>query len=321
MSPVAQGYKSWVSFKEEVAYGTDPGGARDGFARIVTEGLKTDENPFALPGLGGRYVRKLLHGHREVGGDLPVETNFEGGWFYILKHGLGGYAFAVDTPVASANTHTFTPADALPIGLSLEVSKGDIPASDIFLYTGVKVDSFTLAVEAENVMMCTASLICRDEAPGTTRIGAPTFPTDIPTKWHFQGSVTLVGSVVAGLKAFTLQVNNNLERRYNLARLTEEPLPGDDREVTGTATMEYRDNTHLDKYMAETEGAATFVLTSDEIVTGATAYSMSISVTTSHLTAGTPVVTGKGIVELPLEYQCIGSSEVSIAFVNGQTTL
>src|SRR6186713_93742 len=110
-----QGFKSWASLKKEAAYGTDPGGSRDGYLRLIRESLTVDKSFYQSPGLGTRIVRGLHEGTYICGGDFEVETNWEGGWLHLMRQGMGGYTFTPTTGPAGATTncnkHFFQTAD------------------------------------------------------------------------------------------------------------------------------------------------------------------------------------------------------------------
>jgi hypothetical protein len=323
---MASGWNSYVSFKEESTYGTDPGGARSGYARIVTDGAQVNENFYQAPGMGTRAVRGLYAGMREIDVPLEIETGYEGGWLYLLKHALGGYAFTVNTPVPSANRHTFSAADTLPTGLSIEISKGDIPANKVFLYTGCKVNTLELLIEQDSLMRCNVGLIAREEAPNTTEAAAsPTYPTLRPIKNTHYTSLTLIGSSVATVTRARIYIDNKLERYYNLGRYTSEPESSEAQEITFEAEARFENLTHYTKFLAGTEGSVDFLMSSvgeAVYITGTTPYRMQLSGATTHMTGDTPKITGAGVIVAPIKGQIIGTNP-TCAFVvdNGQATL
>ena len=320
---VGQGYKLYASLREEATYNVDPGGARDGYIRLISDNMTCEENVKDLPGQGGRYVRGVYEGNRIAGGTITPESNFEGGLLYLFKHCCGGYVFGVDGGgEVGAHLHTFTPADALPVGLSMEVSKGDVDPGEVFLYTGSKVDSLAMSWTAEELMGLVATMMSADETAGTTEIGSPSYPLDAPIKYNFAGTVTLLGDAVAAHRGGSMTINNALERRFNMSRITKEPLPGAKRGVEMTIETEFEDLTHYTKYKNATAGSFALAFTSSvNIPTTATPYSLTIVGSTTRLTGSTPVVTSEGVVLVTYGLKLYGSSEFSISIVNGQTTL
>lgn len=316
-----QAYKSWISFKEEATYDTDPGGARDGYARVITDGLTAEENPQDYPGLGSRDVRGIYHGHKIVGGDVEPLVTFEGGWLYLLKHAFGDYTFTADDQTTGANKHEFEMLDDLPTGLAIESCKADVPTGDAFLYTGCKVNNLALSLDAEGLLRCVASIIGATETPDGAIIASPTYPADKIVKFSYTSNLTVAGSSI-DVKNFSLAVNNGLERRFLLSRTTKEPLPNAKRILTGSAVAEFEDLTHYNKYKAETEGAFTVVLTSTEMAAGTEPFKITLYSAASHLIGGTPTIQGDGVVELPLSWRMIGTSDsLKATIINTQATL
>lgn len=326
---MASGYNSWVSLLNESTYGTDPGGARAGYARIVSDGAQVNDNPYQAKGMGTRSVRGLYKGRREIDVPLEIETGYEGVVFLqLMRHALGGYGFAGSTPVAGTNTHTLTAADTLPLGFSMEISKGDIPANDVFLYTGCKVNTMELRMDQDSLMTANFGIIARNEAPDTARIGAPSYPTLRPIKSIHYASLSVAGSAVAVISNLRIFVDNKLDRFYNLGRFTSEPLPSVPQELIIECEARFDDLTHYNKFLAGTEGSASIVISSATnetppvYITGTTPYSFTVTATTSHLIGDTPKVTGPGVLTVPIRAQFIGANPTaSFIIINNQATL
>lgn len=314
--PPGQGGDSWVSFAEEVTYGT-AAGTGEIYARLRSETMDANVSTKEYPGLGGT-VRKAYDGNMIVGGNIEPEIHF-GGHGLLLKHAMGGYSFAADTPVAGANTHTFTYSPTLPTGLTVEDSKGDIPSDQVFLYEGGKIAQLNLQWDSEEWLRHIFTFIAQKETPATARSGAPSYPSDHPMLWHFLGTVTLVADTI-DVKRGNFMIDNNLVRRFLSSKLTKEPIRAGKAKYTGQVVGEFENLTHYNKYKAGTEGALGMTYTSDEMITGVTPYSLSIVVAASRLVGETPKVSGDGPMELPLKFWSLGTSPVSITLVNADTT-
>lgn len=324
---VGQGWNSWGSVKEIATWGTVVGGARQGYFRTV-DGINVDpnDNLFEAPGNGDRSVRALYPGRRVLTPTIPLETNFEGGWLYFLKHLLGGYSFTVNTPVAGVNLHAFSCAANLPLGLDVELSLGDIPTNQVNLLASLKVNTGEFSLSQDSLLAAQFGCLCRDFVPGTARIAGPTFPADKHIKSvHYNPSyaaslATLAGSNIATLQSFRITFDNKIEGRYNLGRYTAEPVPSKKREITIECVADFEDLTLMNKFLNNTTGGCTITLTGD-IITGATRQSIVFTAPTSVLTGAPLSVPNEGPITVPFKARAIGASEFSVAIFNAQATL
>lgn len=318
--PVGSGYKSYASVIEETVYGTDPGTARDGYLRLVTEGLTCDEQVTDLPGLGTRDVRETYQGQRVAGGPLDVYPGYEGAWLYLLKHALGGYGYTVDTPESGVNQHVFSVSDDLPIGLSIEAMRGEIPPAKVFLYTGCKVDQMTLAWEGGGLLTCSTAIIAQDEAEDTTEQDDVTYASDLPIKYDHMGTIQIAGDTIP-ISGGSIVIANALGRRFLMGRLTQEPIPGGTRQITGQVTSELQDLTSYTKYKEHTLGAMDLLWEGADIGATSTPYTFRLQATVSRLTAATPNVSGFGVIEMPISFKIEAASQMTITVYNDETTL
>ena len=321
---VGQGWKSWASLKKEVTYGTDPGGARDGYFRIVPpDSISVDKSYYQSPGAGTLVVRGLHEGVFVCGGDIQAEGNFEGGHLHLLRAGLGGYTFTGSNPVAGMSQHQFD-ASTGEFFYSLELSRGDIPANDIFLYTGTMVDVMEFGLQQDQLLGVKATVICRDETPDLARVAAPTYPAELPVKNVYYNPTyatqlaIAVGSNITTLQQGTIRVSNRLERRPNLGKFTAQPIRSNQRECVAELSADFEDLTHYNKFLAETEGAFSLKLTGP-IATGASRFDILFASTTSHMTGGTPPIENMGLLRAPINLQFIKDAiEFTVTIHNTQ---
>lgn len=329
---VGQGWNSWVSFKEMAgAYSAaDGGGARSGYAR-VTDGVQlvVDENFYIAPGFGGRNIRAKYPGRRMVDLTLPIETNYEGGWLYLLKHFFGLYAFTPNNPVATVNTHQFYDLATLPTGLYIELSAGDTPTNQVFLLEGCKVNTFEFGLDQDSLLSASFGIIARECKPGTARIASPTYPTDKHIKSvHYNPSyavnlANLAGSTLATVQSFKITGNNDLQRRFNLGRYTAEPVAVDPLTIEVEIVADFEDLTHYNKFLAATTGGFQIDLTGD-IITGATRNLCQFIAIGSSILESAPInLQGRGPITIPFKATIIGASTpvFSMKFYNQQATL
>jgi len=318
------GRDSWGSVVEETEYGVSPA-TGESYFEIISEAVKMSCEPKVRKSLRGVSPRFTYLGHKVVGGPINLELLFEGLGLFI-KHGMGGYDFTADTPIAGANTHVFTLADTLPIGLSVELSKGNIPAGKVFLYQGCKVDTLDFKFTEEECIGMDVGLIAQTETPNTTASGTPSYPGDHPVLWHYASTLTLAGTAPLNFKSGNITLNNNLPKdRFLMSQQTHEPLRNVGRAVTGAFTIEFADLTLYDKWVAPTTGGLALVYTSDEMITGTTPYSVAFGITKLQLAGEPAVVPGEGTIEVTYPFIGLHNNDtadaLSITIVNGELTL
>lgn len=313
---VGMGYDSWMSFEPEAAWGTELAAAKQ-YGKLRDESMNLDVVPIEYPGMEYR-PSKIFNSKNVVGGTVSPEMHYNG-FGKLIKQVLPDYTFAADTPVAGANTHTFKFQKALAVGFTLEVSKGDIPSTKVFKYVGCKVAEASFGIDADDLFRMALTLIAKSEESDVARFGAPSFPAYHPILWHYTGTVTVAGSTI-DVKNFNVNLNNNIDRRFLLSKVTKEPHRMGGATVEGSVVGEFEDLTHYTKYAAGTEGALSFAMTSDEMITGATPYSLTMTATAVHLTGETPKVGDEGPIDIPLNFKAVGDEQLQIVLVNDDTT-
>ncbi len=317
------GRDSWGSVVEETEYGTTPG-TGESYFEIVSDDVKMACEPKVRKSLRGRSPRFTFMGNKRVGGPLNLELLFEGLGLFI-EHGMGTYEFAADTPIADANTHTFTLAETLPIGLSVELCKGNIPAGKVFLYQGCKVNTLDFKFTEEDTVDMEVGLIAQTETPNTAASGSPSYPGDHPVLWHYAGDLTIAGTGSLEFKGGNIKLDNLLPERFLMHNTTRSPLANVRRSITGAFTIEFADLALYDKWVAGTTGVLTLVMTSTEMVTGTTPYTCTFSMAKQQLAGEPAVVPGEGTIEVT--YPFIGlhdnstTDALTITIVSGETTL
>ena len=324
------GYNSWASVAPElVAYGTKSVSTYHYFD-YVSESIKMErENVLRKCLRTGTFAgmeRFFYQGVKKCGGDIRVEMNFQG-MLQFLKHACGTYAYQVDTPVAGANTHTFTIADALPnYGLTMEVMRANLPAGKVFLYTGGKVNNLTFDFKTGDILNLIAGMSFKDETPNATPTATPTYAADYPILWRFAGSLTLCGETAVPFDGGNVKINNALSLdRYLMGVSLPAPIRSGYKQITGEIVGEYDSLNLYTKYLAQTPGAFELTFTSDSLITGTTYRWMRIQIPNIILDGGTPNVDGPGIVPytIPFRNQYDGgaTSPMTISVVSTETTL
>jgi hypothetical protein len=188
---------------------------------------------------GGRDLSDAYLGAVSWSGDYEFYARLES-LTTLLKAGFGTAATTVDTPVAGANKHDFTPSDAalLPF-LSLEEAIG--ASLETYRYTDVVVNTLHLEAEANGYLMGTAGLIARTQQAGQTRTPAPLWdngPLLVGT------NITLTyGGVTLPAKSFSFDLNNNIaDDDYRLGSFFIGDLTPASREVTASFSIREKDS-------------------------------------------------------------------------------
>jgi len=320
------GYNSWVSFSEESVYGT-PTGTDEQYVEIVEEGLGLEMAVEPRSSLHGASHRKTLTGVKKIGGDVKGEMLYEG-WLLPIKHGMGGYAFAADSPVEDANLHTFTLTDALPTGLSVEVSKGNVPTGDVFLYAGCKVDALDFQFTTSQIMNIAVSLLGQSETTDGAASGTPSYPDDYPVLWReWNSTMTFCGESVSEFVGGNIKVENSLSRdRFLMHDTLRSPVRGDRRNVGGSIKMEFADLALYSKYTAGTTGTMSLTFQSSYFITGSTPFSMTFTLPKVQLLpTPTPKVSGAGVIEMDLPFIALHDGATTdaliVAITSGEATL
>jgi hypothetical protein len=181
-----------------------------------------------------------FEGFRNAGGTIDIPAYYDGIGL-LIRAALGTSSTA---GLAAPYTHTYTPAEDQP-SLTVDFQRGSNLLNSMESFTGVKVSTMTISVEAGSEMTCSFDLICKDAAARGTNIPftAPTFDQ----VYHYEsGDLTMGGTLsIASLqiRSFELSLDNKLDRRNLLgSKLTGEPVPTDVREVTLSITCDVTDN-------------------------------------------------------------------------------
>ncbi|MCH7548560.1 MAG: hypothetical protein IH969_03320 [Candidatus Krumholzibacteriota bacterium] len=326
MPPVAQGYNAWASFKEEVTFGTDAGGVREFYGRVISENLKLAKNYKKMPGMSGPGTLLFYEGNRIVQGDIEVEFHY-GNISKLFKWIFTDYAFAVDTPVPGANQHTFTMTSTggTKTPFTIELHR-DQPTDKVFLVTGATITQAVLTWNNEDLIRLKLTIIGQemisDQTPNKVPVLAD-FPTDRPVLWHHTAP-WVVAAETLDIKGGSLTINDNMTQdRFLMAQTTRQPLRGDNRMITGQVTAEFDDiAAYRDKFEAGVRGNLAITLDSTPLfITGSTPFLLVASGANCLIQAADPSVSGPGPIDLPLEFVLEGATgEFQIQIDNGNPT-
>lgn len=244
------GQNAYLGWAQESTYGTAVNPPTK-FLEIESENLKADRKYNVRPLLGHVSQRRTVKSKMNVAGGFKTDFVWEGAE-QIFKHALGG----VNTtgPVGGIYTHTFTPAAALPTGLTVMVNRdaGNIGGSSAFQYSGCKIGKLSLVQEMEMPLRLEVEMTGRDRQ--NVAVTAATFPTyDCPDYAQMTVKAINPGGTNFDLpiRALTIAIDNALfEDQYRLGSALRAGLPrGGQRKISIEADCEFESLTAFNFFL------------------------------------------------------------------------
>jgi hypothetical protein len=222
------------------------------FSEFASESLKYSRARLYVPQIRltrDRHVERVRQGRAGVAGDVRFQFWYKGLGLW-LKHGVG----SVVTTGSGPYTHTFTPSDALPVGLTVEPKKGGF----FHKYLGCRVDQFSFESEADGYLNMLFGLLGLDEVAPSGSGAAPTFPSSNALA-VFTDGVFKIDTVEVGVSSCRGQVMNHLnDSDYRIStgsHLRKTLDPRMHREVTGQFSLPYEAVTEYNKFRNMTVSA------------------------------------------------------------------
>lgn len=307
------GIGTYLGFGVESTHGTPV--ARTIFLKALSAGIQrtykirpTEE----LYQTGADYRNDFVEGDG-VAGDFEVYARYEG-MGLLLRHIFG--ASATTGPSGSTYTHSYTLADSLLTGLTIEQKNGDNAKSENF--SGCKIARAVFTVEPGKVAKLRCSIIGKTSA-GLETATSPTFTSnDFPVLHnHFASAGISWNSTTYKVKRFEVEINNNLMDRPFVGSLTtDEQLRAGFRDVFVRATIERADALRTAWY-AETSSDLTLTATRSATATWAwTGYNAKV------YSVKDPI-SGPGIIDQQIEFRCRADASdqaAKLVIENLQTT-
>lgn len=245
----AYGYRGQLGFGEEAQYGE--AAAITKFCEFKSESVKRSiEESFSgnIRATPNELVNQRLQGRTDIAGDLVMEACLNGQGL-LWKHALGSVE-STKVGVSTAHRHVFTCAEDLPVGLTLEIGRD----KRAFTYAGVRIAQLAMRQNDSGALELTWSVKGKSE----TLAPAPTLAT-YPATNRLIGvglDVTFkIGGVTYYPTSFDTTLINHLDEGcYGFGR-TRRQLPFMGREVTGSVTVDFDDQTVYDMFVAGTPAA------------------------------------------------------------------
>ena len=261
----AKGSSARVMLIEEATYGTTPA-TPSGYVIPVTGigGSWFSRNLIDVPTLrANRNPAAPVRGNTSVSGSYTIPLGLEYiGW--IMKHALGDDVDTGTTTVTHVSKAGFSGATAgdLPVGLTHEIGFTDI--DQYHIYTGCKLNGFTVNGSSEGVCTVDVQVVGQDYAQDTSSLDAsPTSYTDTAID-HFLLTMEEGGSGITNVKECSLTFSNNIDTsQYVIGSAGQVgALPSGICSCTGSITALFENDVLLTKAENHTESSLSLIWTS-----------------------------------------------------------
>lgn len=250
MTCPAKGSRTEITIIEETTYGVTPAVVAGDTQVVpyVSNGINLTKDMFEDPSINAdRQKRFLRHGNKNVAGDMAVayshqsydlflESLFQNNWADdVLKFG-----------------------DA-PQSMSIQVWHKDKDL--LFLYSGLRTNTFNIEVNTSGVVTSTFGMIGKDVTTPANELDAS--PTAAPNKepfTHIGGTFKEGGTTSAVLTGISLTVDNQMTADMALGSDTAICVSSSMVSVTGTVTAYFVSHALYTKFLNEVDSSLEFTL-------------------------------------------------------------
>lgn len=309
---LGHGYNSWLGVGVQTVFGTAVAASK--WLELNSDSLKYKKGKAQKPSLRGLSANRVVDMKKNVEGGIGIQLPFSGAEV-LLKHAFG----AVNTSGAGPYTHTFSLAQALLVGLTLEVNRDSaaIGGSSSFRYDGCHVSKWTLKQEVEDFLMLELDIVGREQT--LIAVSTPTFATFDGISWGDFTSCT-INSVATEIMGFEITGDNALASdRYKLGSLTRIGSgKSGPRQITGTITAEFDALTLHALYLSQATFPIVFLYTSG-------AKTLTITLPACRFEGDDPTVENSGPLKLTLPFRAYLSAaegdEINAVLVNSVSSV
>ena len=293
MAEIYHGRGAVIGLGEESTWGTAV--SRTNWRPLIsTELVRTIEKvprPSLRVGAAGAMRRAHYIQQDLAGGVFSIECTYENVGL-LIKHIMG----TVATTGSGPYTHTYTFADDVPTGLTIENVRGT-GTSEVF--EGCRINTATLAVSAGGVMTMDCEVIAETSAARGSA-GSASFGSGDTPVLHSHATTLSFNGATYDLVDMTLTINNALATRQHLgSAVTKKPLRADFQSVELAVTLEVSD-------VAYTAFTADSV--SDAVITfNSGAQAFQINVHNAYISAATDPVSDANVISQSLTF--VGQSD------------
>lgn len=310
------GRGAYLGVAEEVTWGTAVARAR--WTRVSSVGLKRTVTKQVVPHLHGPSAGNAGQQHftlttDRVAGSVSFPVSVDDYVFStFLKHAFG----AVSTSGTGPYTHAITPAESLPVGLTLEEGRGTQHAQVI---EGCQITRLTIAGQVGGgPITCTADFI-GETTGGATTVGSPTFTTPVWLEPRHTGQLTW-NSVAYDFKSFEVIIDNHLEEVEKIQSANAAGIErGQPTEFLVRITRVRTSNALQDAYEARTQAGGSFAITNGTKSITFTLYNAIIDEY-----SGPDAVSNFGQLEESITFRCFADSTdeaIEVSLVNANSAV
>ena len=305
----------FLGLGEESVYGTPVAASR--FLFINSESIRATENKVYSPAIAkvSRQSARQVQGRVDVGGDFTFNPGLSYyGFTMLLKHLLGTVSSAQPdvTAAPTAYRHTFSLADALPTGLTLEVGKDLVGHR----FEGCKIQSMRLSGSAGEMLAVSCGILGRDvdsiddSEPVLTEGHIPVC-TNATLSW---------GGTNHDVISFDIAIENPLApRNFIDSRFTDEPARSGQRRISGNFTTEFQSAALWSDWRNATRRSLILTVT-EAAIAGGYSYDLSITLPVTELQEGQAQLDTEGVLTIPVAFESFANasntSEIALYVTN-----
>jgi hypothetical protein len=298
----ARGTGATFALFEESAYATDPG-TPDG-KKLYLTGFNLQKQQSRQPSnvlSGNRSRTEPYLGNADVSGALNLEIGAES-IGHLLKHALG----AVATSGTSPYTHQFTLANALPVGLTLEVDYGSVISGTgrYIKYNGCRVNTVEFTFPTEGACTASFNILGAKAVTASAALDATLTDAGHTTFSAFSASVEEGGAAIATVKSASISLSNELETDGYVigGQGTRSQLPEGFATISGQLTALFDSATLMNKALDGTESSLKITLSRGDGLGSAGNESIEFLVPQLKYDPVTPPVEGPGGILVNLRF-------------------
>ena len=312
---------AWVGLGEESTYGTPVTPTR--FIYMNSESIKASEGKAFSGSINkvGRNAARQVQGNVDVSGDFGFNPSHSyHAWTMLLKHALGTVS-TVQPDTTTAPTvyrHTFTPADALPTGLTIEVAKDVLS----HLFEGCKVTSLRISGSAGALLDCSVGIIGKDvdeiaDSGEVLTEGNLIMCTNTTLDWGVSSNINVTN--------FDLSIENPLQtRHFTNSRFTVEPLRNGKRRVAGSFTVELESGGGFWSDFRLATRRQLVVVCTGSTITGSYPFETRFTLPVTELQEGQANANNEGVLTIPCSfesfYDTTNAAEITVRVQNENST-